>query len=125
MSHPHREELPATDGEPNHLLLGAGVEFDGKLTFQGTVRLDAKFKGSIVTNDVLVVGEHGRIDAEISCGTVIVHGVVNGNIKAKTAVELHHPAKVHGDIETPSLTMERGVLFNGALKMEGLDRRKA
>jgi cytoskeletal protein CcmA (bactofilin family) len=125
MSHPHREELPPTDGEPNHLLLGAGVEFDGKLTFQGTVRLDAKFKGSIVTNDVLVVGEHGRIDAEISCGTVIVHGVVNGNIKAKTAVELHHPAKVHGDIETPSLTMERGVLFNGALKMEGLERRKA
>ena len=123
MANPHREELALTDAESNHLLLGAGVEFDGKLTFQGTVRLDAKFKGSIVTNDVLVVGEHGRIDAEISCGTVIVHGVVNGNIKARTAVELHSPAKVHGDIETPSLTMERGVLFNGALKMEGLDRR--
>lgn len=118
-----RDELPTSLGGTSDLLLGAGAEFEGKLTFKGTVRIDAKFTGSIVTNDVLVVGEHARIDAEITCGTVIVHGEVNGNIKAKVAVELRHPAKVHGDIDTPSFMMEKGVLLHGALMMDGLDRR--
>jgi cytoskeletal protein CcmA (bactofilin family) len=106
-------------GASSDLLLGAGAEFEGKLTFQGTVRIDARFKGSITTNDVLVVGEHARIDADITCGTIVVHGEVTGNVHAKTAVELYQPAKVRGDIETPSITMEKGVVLQGALRMEG------
>jgi cytoskeletal protein CcmA (bactofilin family) len=106
---------PAT----SDLLLGAGAEFEGKLTFRGTVRIDALFKGSIVTNDVLVVGEHARIDADISCGTVIVHGEVNGNIKAKTAIELIRTARVKGDLETPSVRLDKGAVLNGAVRMPG------
>jgi cytoskeletal protein CcmA (bactofilin family) len=109
-----KREDPGASGD---LLLGAGAEFEGKLTFAGTVRIDAKFKGSIVTNDVLVVGDRARIDADITCGTVIVYGEVNGNIKAKTAVELHSTAKVRGDIETPSFSMEKGVVFQGQSTM--------
>src|SRR6266478_6127349 len=56
------------------LLLGRGVRFEGKLTFAGTVRIDASFVGTIVTDDVLVVGEAARIDANITCGTIVVHG---------------------------------------------------
>ena len=111
---------PAKREEPREsedLLLGAGVQFEGKLTFKGTVRIDAKFTGSIVTNDALIVGERAKIDAEISCGTVVVGGEVNGNIKAKTGVELHKSAKVRGDVETPSLAMEKGALLHGHLKM--------
>lgn len=104
------------------LLLGAGAEFDGKLTFRGTVRIDAKFKGSIFTNDVLVVGEHAKIDADITCGTVIVYGEVNGNIKAKTAVELHHPAKLKGNVESPSLAIDKGVVFQGESKMGPVEK---
>lgn len=110
-------QAPAGD-----LLLGKGVEFDGKLTFAGTVRIDAKFTGSITTEDVLVVGEHARIDAQITCGTVIVHGEVNGDIKAKTSVELLHTARVRGDIETPSLSIEKGVMFQGSTRMPGAER---
>src|ERR671919_431483 len=116
-----RDESPASAGGTD-ILLGEGCEFEGKLTFKGTVRIDAKFKGSIMSNDVLIVGEHARIDAEINCGTVIVHGEVNGNIKAKTAVELHHPARVRGNVETPSLVVEKGVFLQGELKMENLDK---
>jgi cytoskeletal protein CcmA (bactofilin family) len=114
-----REEIPTTtpQGGNSDLLLGAGAEFEGKLTFKGTVRIDAKFSGSIVTNDVLVVGEHARIDAEITCGTVVVHGEVNGNIKAKNAVEVHRSAKVRGNVETPSLMVEKGSFLQGEVKM--------
>ena len=112
-----RDDPASTAGGSGDLLLGAGAEFEGKLTFAGTVRIDAKFKGSIFTNDVLVVGEHAKIDADITCGTVIVYGEVNGNIKAKAAVELHHPAKLRGNVESPSLAIDKGVVFQGESKM--------
>lgn len=113
-SPPRREEAPSTNGD---LLLGAGAEFDGKLTFRGTVRIDAKFTGSITTSDVLVVGEHGRINAEIACGTVVVHGEVNGNVRASSAVELRQTGKIRGDVTSPSLVVERGALLQGAVRL--------
>jgi cytoskeletal protein CcmA (bactofilin family) len=119
-----RDELtsaPTSTGDLN-ALLGRGSEFEGKLTFEGTVRIDGKFNGTIVTNDVLVIGEGAKVSAEISCGTVIVHGEIVGNLKAKNAVELHHPARMKGNIETPSLMIEKGVTFEGQCKMDGVER---
>lgn len=117
-----RDEITSTPAASSDLnaLLGRGSEFEGKLTFEGTVRIDGKFTGTIVTGDVLVVGEGAKISAEISCGTIIIHGEVTGNVRAKNAVELHHPAKMRGNIETPSLMMEKGVIFEGQSKMENL-----
>jgi cytoskeletal protein CcmA (bactofilin family) len=113
--------IPAASGDLN-ALLGRGSEFEGKLTFEGTVRIDGKFTGTIVTNDVLVIGEGAKVSAEITCGTVIVHGEINGNVKARNAVELHHPAKMRGNVETPSLMVEKGVVFEGQSKMDGLEK---
>ncbi|HSB19364.1 MAG TPA: polymer-forming cytoskeletal protein [Anaeromyxobacteraceae bacterium] len=112
--------VPATPASDLNALLGRGSEFEGKLTFEGTVRIDGKFSGTIVTGDVLVVGEGAKISAEISCGTLIVHGEVQGNVRAKSLVEFHQPARVRGNVETPSLVIEKGVLFEGQCKMEGL-----
>ncbi len=119
-----REEFPTAAAATSDLnaLLGRGSEFEGKLTFEGTVRIDGKFTGSIVTNDVLVVGEGAKLSAEVTCGTIIVHGEVVGDIKAKNLIELHAPAKVKGNIETPALMVEKGVIFEGQAKMEGVER---
>jgi cytoskeletal protein CcmA (bactofilin family) len=114
-----QREDPQPLAPAGDLLLGQGAEFEGKLTFRGTVRIDAKFSGSIITEDVLVVGEHARIDAEITCGTVIVHGQVKGNIHAKSAVELVRSGRVVGDIETPSLSLEKGAVLQGTVRMSG------
>ena len=114
---------PAAASDLN-ALLGRGSEFEGKLTFEGTVRIDGKFTGTIITGDVLVVGEGAKVSAEITCGTIIVHGEVNGNIRAKNAVELHHPAKMRGNVESPSLMVEKGVIFEGQSKMENLSTDK-
>jgi cytoskeletal protein CcmA (bactofilin family) len=115
---PKRDEAPTIPGAATDLLLGRGVRFEGKLTFAGTVRIDASFVGTIVTNDVLVVGDAARIDANITCGTIVVHGEVNGNIQAKTGVEIRGTAKVRGDLETPSLVIEKGAFFQGASRMD-------
>lgn len=103
-------------------LLGRGASFEGKLTFEGTVRVDGSFKGEIFTDDVLVVGEGAKVDAEIKVGTLVVNGEIKGNIIAKQAVELHHPAKVLGNITTPSIIIDRGVVFEGSCKMQNMDK---
>jgi cytoskeletal protein CcmA (bactofilin family) len=105
-----------------HTLLGKGSEFEGKLTFEGQVRIDGKFSGQIHTKDVLVVGEGARINAEIYAGTVIVNGVVEGNIRATQMIELHQPGRIKGNIESPALSMDKGVIFEGSCKMENLGK---
>lgn len=118
---PARDSSAQPNGGELNALLGKGAEFEGKLTFEGMVRIDGKFTGQITTNDMLVIGEGAKVSAEISCGSVVVHGEVAGNIRAKTSVELHQPARVRGDIATPSLLVEKGVIFQGQSKMEGLE----
>ena len=112
------EENVVVRGGDVHTLLGKGSEFEGKLTFEGQVRIDGKFSGQIFTKDTLVIGEGARVNAEINAGTVIINGQVEGNIKATGMVELHPPARVKGSIETPALSMDKGVIFEGSCKME-------
>ncbi len=106
-----------------HTLLGRGSEFEGKLTFEGQVRIDGRFSGQISTKDTLVVGEGAKVTAEISAGHVVVNGIVEGNIKATTLVELHPPARVKGSIETVALSIDKGVIFEGTCKMENLQTK--
>ena len=103
-----------------HTLIGKGSEFDGKLSFEGQVRIDGKFSGQINTKDVLVIGEGARGMAEITAGTVIGNGVVEGNIKAAQLIELHQPGRGKGNLEAPALSIDRGVVFEGSCKMEGV-----
>ena len=100
-------------------LLGRGSEFDGKLHFEGTVRIDGTFTGEISTNDMLIIGEGAKVAADITCGSIVVNGEVTGNIRATDSVELHKPARLKGDITTPSLMIDKGVAFDGNAKMEG------
>jgi len=102
-------------------LLGRGTKFEGKLHFEGRVRVDGQFKGEIKSDDTLVIGDGAEVTAEIDCATVIVRGgVVNGNIRAKTALEIHAPAKVVGNIHSPSVFIDRGVEFQGSCRMDAV-----
>jgi len=116
------DESVATRPGEVHTLLGKGSEFEGKLTFEGQVRIDGKFNGQIFTKDVLVVGDGARVTAEINAGTVIINGTVEGNVRATQLIELHAPARVKGNLESPALTMDRGVIFEGTSKMENLGK---
>ncbi len=94
-----------------------GCEFEGKLCFEGTLRIGGAFKGEIFTNDVLVIGEGANVQAAIEAGTVIINGEVTGDIIAKHRVEIHKPAIFRGNIATPSLMVDEGVIFEGSNKM--------
>lgn len=99
-------------------LLGQGTDFSGKLTFEGTVRIDGRFQGEIFTEDTLIIGDGAEVKADIEAGTVIVKGgTVVGNIRARESVEIHAPGRLFGDIQSPSLFIARGVQFDGRCHM--------
>ena len=100
-------------------LLGRGTAFEGKLTFEGTVRIDGKLKGEIFSDDTLIIGEGAYVEAEIDIGQVIIQGTLVGNVRAKRGIEVMAPGRVKGDLHTPSLMIEKGVLFEGRSFMEG------
>jgi len=103
-------------------LLGRGTHFEGKLHFEGRVRIDGVFRGEIRSDDTLIVGEGADVQAEIDVATVIVRGgVVHGNIRAKSAIEIHAPAHMVGTLHSPSLFIDRGVEFEGSCRMDPLD----
>lgn len=116
---------PKTGGAEVDTLLGKGSEFEGKLVFKGQVRIDGKYSGQIQTDEVLIIGPSARVNAEISAGTVVISGQVEGIIRATSVVELHKGAKVKGTMEAPNITMEREVTFDGTMKMDGLSASKA
>ncbi len=98
-------------------LLDHGASFEGRLTFEGTVRIGGRFKGEIFTNDTLVVNPGSKVDAQIEADTVIISGLVKGNIFARRRVIMHPPAVFKGTVTTPSLRIDEGVVFEGASYM--------
>ncbi|MBW2028366.1 MAG: polymer-forming cytoskeletal protein [Deltaproteobacteria bacterium] len=97
--------------------LGRGTTFEGKVTFDGAVRIDGHFKGEIFTEGILIVGESARIESDIRVSQIIVSGEVHGNITAEKRVEIHSPGKVIGNIRAPVVVIEEGVVFDGNCRM--------
>jgi len=113
------DALPATEITA---LLGRGTRFEGKLYFEGRVRVDGIFKGEIKSDDTLIIGDGAEVHAEIDVATVIIRGgIVHGNVRASTSIEIHAPGKLVGNINSPSLFIERGVEFQGSCRMDAGD----
>src|SRR5258706_12685021 len=95
---------PALPASELTALLGRGTSFHGKLFFTGRLRIDGQFQGEIRSDDVLVIGEGAEVSAEIEVSTVIVRGgVVNGNVRERTAIDRDLPAPVVGNLWSPSI----------------------
>jgi cytoskeletal protein CcmA (bactofilin family) len=98
-------------------VLDKGAEFDGKLTFEGKVQINGKFRGEVFSDGTLIIGEGAEVDAKIEIDTVIIQGQVTGNITAKSRIEMHPPAVVKGDIVSPGLVVSEGAVFEGNCSM--------
>jgi cytoskeletal protein CcmA (bactofilin family) len=94
-----------------------GSEFEGKLSFKDTVRIDGRFRGEISSENTLIVGESGEIEASIRSKTVAVSGSVTGDVHATAKVVVHKTGRVTGDIEAQVLVVEEGAIIDGHIKM--------
>ncbi len=103
--------------------MGEDTIFNGLLNFTGTVRIDGKFEGQVITEDTLIIGETGHLTAEISAGTVICMGYVEGTVIASQKIEIHSTSKVVGNIKSPALHIELGGVFDGTCDMSGKETK--
>ena len=105
--------------------VGEGVEFKGVISYEGTVRIDGHLEGEIYTKGTLIIGQGAVIDAKVEAGTIVCQGHIIGDIVAKEKIQLLAPAVLNGSVQTPSISMEEGVLFNGTCKMGPVDERES
>jgi cytoskeletal protein CcmA (bactofilin family) len=106
-----------SDDEEVKAFLGKGAEFTGKLMFNGSVRIDGDFKGSIFGSGMLVIGKNAKIEADIRVDAVMISGDVRGQIDAKRTIQIYSTGKVLGDMNTLLFAVEEGAFFEGTCHM--------
>ena len=98
--------------------IGRGIEVKGDITFADRLQVDGKSIGKLTSDSgTLIIGESGQIEAQIDVGVCVVHGSVQGNLIARSKLEIRRTGRVHGDVITPVLLVEEGAVFNGAIRM--------
>jgi len=98
--------------------VGGGTVVTGEANFKAMMRVDGHLSGRVSsTSGTLIVGANGKVDANIEVAVAVIHGTINGDIIATQRLELGRAAKVNGNIQTPSLIIEQGAVFEGTCKM--------
>jgi cytoskeletal protein CcmA (bactofilin family) len=100
--------------------LGRDTVFEGKITFEGVFRLDGRFEGQIFEGGTLIIGETAVVKGKIGVHSIIINGLVEGEVHAKARAEIHSTGKLHGNLFTPILMVNEGGILEGNCKMEGI-----
>jgi cytoskeletal protein CcmA (bactofilin family) len=99
-------------------LIAKGVEVSGDIVFTDGLRVEGRVVGSLVSEGgTLMIEQAARIEARVDVGICVISGTFEGNITAKSRVEVHKSARVRGDITTPVLLVEEGAVLNGSVGM--------
>jgi cytoskeletal protein CcmA (bactofilin family) len=108
-----------TAAKPGDLngFLDRGSHLHGELRFDTHFRIHGQFNGEVTSDGELIVGEGGEVDGELKVGQIVVSGTVRGSIQAARRVQITSSGKVFADVDTPSLLVEDGALFEGRCVM--------
>ncbi|MFQ3619805.1 MAG: polymer-forming cytoskeletal protein [Spirochaetales bacterium] len=100
-----------------HTKLGTDTVLKGTLRFSHSVRIQGQFEGTIDSSGFLYIAEGAVVKAEIKAKTIIVGGVVHGNLEAAERVEMLSTGKIYGNVRTAKLKIADGVTFEGKCEM--------
>lgn len=109
----------ASSSQEFSTVIGADAKFKGELQFEGGVRVDGEFEGSITTAGRVLISQSGRMKATIQAGSITVDGTVEGNLTAKDRIELNATCKLTGDIKASKMNVKEGATFVGCCEVGG------
>jgi cytoskeletal protein CcmA (bactofilin family) len=119
---PSRPAEPLRSDAPRNsevATIGKSVVVKGELSGSEDLIVDGEVEGSItLRGQSLTVGPNGRVRANIEARNVILHGRVDGNIKATDRVDLRKSASLSGDISTARISIEDGAFFKGGIDIQ-------
>jgi len=104
--------------------LGKGIEIKGTLRFEGSVRIDGKFVGKVISPATLIVGPSAVVEGEVEVGEIEIHGSLRGQVMAAQKATIHGTGRVDADIDTRSLVVEPGAHLNGRCEMRKKEEPK-
>jgi cytoskeletal protein CcmA (bactofilin family) len=100
-------------------LIDMETEFKGDLTFKGSFRIEGNFKGTITSDSLLVVGERGKVEADVKVGQLVINGEIRGTLQASERIEVHNKGRVFGTLLTPTLVVEEGAYLEATCQTKG------
>jgi cytoskeletal protein CcmA (bactofilin family) len=106
-------------------LIDMDSEFKGDLTFRGSFRIEGVFKGTITSDALLVVGERGKVEADVKVGQLVINGEIRGTLQASERVEVHDKGRVFGTILAPTLVVEEGAYLEATCQTKGAAKAAA
>ncbi len=106
-------------------LIDIDSEFKGDLTFKGSFRIEGHFKGTINSDSLLVIGERGKVDADVKVGQLVINGEIRGNLQASEKIEVHNKGRVFGTLLAPTLLVEEGAYLEATCQTKGAAKAAA
>ena len=106
----------STSNHASTSVIDRGCVAEGRLNFVGTLAMNGQFRGEVLSSDTLLVGENAEVEAAVQVGVAVISGQVRGDITARERVELRKTARIYGNIVTPILMLEEGVVIDGQCK---------
>ena len=103
----------------------AGTRIEGTLELDGEVKLEGHIKGKVTGTGVMIIGERADLQADVFAPSIVVHGMVRGEIHASDRLELHRTAQVKGMIQAARIRIDEGAAFEGECRMAGKDGAKS
>lgn len=97
--------------------LGSGTVYQGKLNFQGSVRIDGVFNGEVNSEGTLIIGKDARVEGQVRVGQLVLSGFIQGDIVATKKAVLHRTANLIGSLHAPVLMVEEGARLEGQIAM--------
>ena len=95
-------------------ILDQGTFFKGHLSFEGAVRIAGEFEGEIKSEGTLIIESTAQVRAKVQVRTLILNGYLKGEVRAIEQVCMYPPAHFVGTVQSPSLKIEEGVVFEGS-----------
>lgn len=95
-------------------LIDHGTELKGELNFKGSFRIEGYFQGKIFSDAMLIIGEKGKVEADVKVGQLIINGEIRGNLQARERIEVHNRGRVYGSLITPRLVVEEGAYLEAS-----------
>ena len=93
--------------------IGENSFFEGRFAVKGSLKIDGKFEGEALLVDQLQIGPKAKVKTNIYATSVVVEGIIIGNINATKRILLLSTARVLGDLKTPELIIQDGVILEG------------
>ena len=100
-------------------MIGKTIRIKGEITADEDIVVEGQVDGKITISKDLIVGETGRITADVQAQSVTIGGKFTGDIQARDRVALESSAFLEGNVAAPRLSISDGAFFKGSVDMSG------